>query len=200
MMNHMKMLKFLTLFVFLPIFGAGCGSSALERVPAKVTEPEEMLCRDGAYESPSEQEIFYDEGIKKDAFVIHVRKALDAYLAKSFVPCADSTCVAGKVKGTHHPDSAVDDLDQLPADKSDYLKGKFIVLSTDIAPGGGESIVLMFKGKPDVLFYAWVYGYGGDGYDLRSFSVFEQTEENGLKGKDIKKIYINQLCAQDFGL
>ncbi len=43
------------------------------------------------------------------------------------------------------------------SEDSNFLRSKFIVLQTDIAPGGGESIILMFKDKPDKIFYAWVY-------------------------------------------
>lgn len=53
-----------------------------------------------------------------------------------------------------------------------YLARKFIVMSRDGVLAGGSSIKILFQGKPDALFDAWVYDRGagaGNRYELRGF-------------------------------
>lgn len=52
-----------------------------------------------------------------------------------------------------------------------WLGRKFIVLSRDPALGGGAQLTILFQGKADALFSAWVYDRGEvvDRYELRSF-------------------------------
>jgi hypothetical protein len=53
-----------------------------------------------------------------------------------------------------------------------YLGRKFIVMSRDPALAGGAQITILFQGKVDALFHAWVYDRGpvANRYELRGFT------------------------------
>lgn len=133
----------------------------------------EELCKEGSFAPPLEQEVAYDNEIRKNEFVQYLRKALDSSIAG-------------------------DNFDL--TNYSDYIKGKFIVLATSTAPGGGSSIILMFKDKPDKVFYAWVYDYLDGKYDLRGFMEYDLAKNEAPNIQETQKSFINQLCDKDFGL
>lgn len=150
------------------------------------------LCRVAT--APSQDELTYSKQISQDPFVQYLRTAIDTYLDNTYTHGK----YAGLLNGAHSPDNAYNELKQIDGS---YLKSKFIVLQTDIAPGGGESIVLLFKDTPDQVFYAWVYDYRNDankndGYDLRGFIPMT----DGPDIKTTQQTYINQICDPKIGL
>lgn len=148
-------------------------------VPEARFKTNEELCREGNFVAPLEQEIAFNESIKKDEFVQHLRKMLD------------------------NPEAGIGlttNFDNITK-YADYIKSKFIVLSTDIAAGGGESIVLMFKDRPDKVFYAWVYDYkNNSGYDLRGFTEYSLAKNEAPDIDETQKLFSSQLCDKDFGI
>ena len=90
-----------------------------------------------------------------DPRVVHLRKALNNYYN-------------GNTEGIE--DRALDDDGQgLAHFQKDYYKSPFVVLAYDQHTFGGRSILIIFREKPDRLFRAWVYQYGGGDYVLRRF-------------------------------
>ena len=160
----------------------------------------EELCKKGSFSPLIQQELDYDKKIKQDEFVKYLRRSLDDYLSMNYESCPKSGCEhKGLYNGRHYEDSAYNPNGGLSVIDSAYLKSKFIVLETDIALGGGESILLMFKDAPDRVFYAWVYKYSDDGYDLRMFTEYNLAEDE-TDIEEIRKIYINQLCDEKTGI
>lgn len=174
-------------------------------------EPEKpkSLCTLINHTKPLAQEIVYDKKIKEDAFVQYLRVALNNYLSGQYgstvTPKTTYKCdYTGLKNGKQCPDGTFDEIGDgyeyslSKTDKS-YLQGKFIVLGTDKAVGGGEVITLLFKDKPDKVFFAWVYGYGGEGFDLRGFGEHViKTDEPSIE--ETQKTTINQICDVEMGI
>lgn len=140
----------------------------------EIPHTNDELCKGEYFVAPLEQEITYDNEIKKDEFVKYLREVLDK-----------------SVSG--------DNFDLV--DYADYMKSKFIVLTIDIAPGGGASIVLIFKNRPDKVFYVWIYKYeDNSGYDLRGFTEYNLAKNEAPNIEKTQKLFINQLCDKDFGI
>ncbi len=118
----------------------------------------QQLCQKGAYTAPSQDEISYNQSIGEDPYVQYVRTAIKDFISNTY---ATGGQYSGFIDGAHYPDSAYG---QLAATDKIYLHSKFIVLSEDTAPGGGKMVWLVFKNKPDKVFYAWVYDYKGRQY------------------------------------
>lgn len=171
---------------------------ATTTINTKLASLNNNICEIETFTPPLTSEITYNNKIKKDEFVGYLRRSLDDFLSSQYVPCVTASCSVGLSNGIHYADSVYNDVARVdPA----YLRSKFIVLSTDVAPGGGESIVLMFKDRPDKMFYAWVYGREGQDYfDLRGFSIYDPLKNDAPSIKDTQKIFINQLCNDEFGL
>lgn len=110
----------------------------------------------------------------KDPFVIHVRTALDNYLAGS------KDGLGALVESGIGLDDVVDGLDNF--DKN-YYKSEFMIYWVENeAIGGGKEITIIFKDMPDKLFTAWVYDFYGGSYELRSFreTDFSDTEVESI--------------------
>jgi hypothetical protein len=61
-----------------------------------------------------------------------------------------------------------------------YLPRKFIVLAREPLLVGGAQLSIMFQGKADAIFFAWVYDRGGRGpdrYELRGFKKADVPAE-----------------------
>lgn len=60
-----------------------------------------------------------------------------------------------------------------------YLSRKFIVLSREPLLVGGFQLSIMFQGKADAIFFAWVYDRGGgpDRFELRGFKKADLPDE-----------------------
>ncbi|MFA6304366.1 MAG: membrane lipoprotein lipid attachment site-containing protein [Patescibacteria group bacterium] len=152
------------------------------------------ICKTATFTPPLEQEIAYNNEIKQDEYVKYLRRSLDDYLSSNF---STQSRGFGLIDGIHYADSAYGNFNMIdPA----YLKSKFIVLSTDFNPFGGKGITLIFKNKPDRIFYAWVYRYIGVGYDLRDLSDYEKLQDGSNGVKEVQAGAINQLCNDEFGL
>src|SRR5680860_629467 len=151
------------------------------------------LCQTIPFSSPSEAEVSFNKSILEDSSVQYVRTALDVFLANSYVSCTTDDCASGLLNDVHYMDSANYELQNI---SSDYLKSKFIILSLDMSPGGGKSIVLMFKDMPDKLFYAWVYDYRdssghNQGFDLRGFNEYNLKNNGAPDMETTQKSFIN---------
>ncbi len=102
------------------------------------------------------------EEIYRNPYVRHIRAALNSYLA-------------GKMEGLSGVVlSGMIERCTLQKADADYYRNKFVVLSAENNAFGGASVYLAFQGKPDAIFWAWVYQLGGDDeegaeYELRSF-------------------------------
>src|SRR3989344_9210150 len=191
-------------------------TSTIKSPLAEIAHSQVELCKAGAFSSPLAQEIDFNKGVVKDRFVQYLRIALDNWLSRKYgtatKPETSYECLhTGLLDGKQCPDGAFDDGDYengLSKISQDYLKSKFVVLQTDPAPGGGESIVLIFKDKPDKAFYAWVYRYWENdpldpkdirGFDLRALNEYDLTENQAPSLQETQKMFINQLCG-DFGI
>ena len=118
----------------------------------------------------SELAIYYQ--MYKNPFVIHIRKALDAYLAGDNISVKTSEdAIKSETK-----DGYVSGLDSF--DKT-YFKSKFIVFSINDSDVLGKIITIIFQDKPDRIFNACVYQDSNDEYILQFF---------GSKNIDIKEI------------
>ena len=173
------------------------------------------LCKVGAYSTPLAQEISFNEEVVKDRFVQYLRIALNNWLSGKYDtisnPRLSNQCeYGGLVDGLQCPDTVFTDSSYgISKIEQDYLKSKFIVFQTDPAPFGGESIVLMFKDKPDKVFYAWVYRYYDKdpsdpndirGFDLRALNEYDLTENKAPSIEETQKMFINQLCNEGLGI
>jgi hypothetical protein len=167
----------------------------------KTAHIKEELCIAGSFTAPLEQEIEYNDEISKNAFIKYLRRGIDDFLNKKYITDGCPFSMPGLLNGVHCEDSAYnpDTGPILFRENTDFLKGKFIVLGTDIAPGGGISIVLMFKGKPDEIFYAWVYSDSDVYYDLRGLSKYIGDKETPSMS-ETQQLFINQLCDEKMGI
>jgi hypothetical protein len=163
-----------------------------------IASTSQMLCKVGSFTEPLDNEIEYGQEIIKDKFVHYLRRAINDFLNDDYIDSEFCNGSFGLYNGKHCADSAYDSNPILSYDNN-FLRGKFIVLEADVAFGGGESIILMFKDKPDQLFYAWVYSDSDDYYDLRDFSEYSYDAENSISPAEAQKIFINQLCSEEFG-
>ncbi|MCX6717295.1 MAG: hypothetical protein NTU76_01295 [Candidatus Taylorbacteria bacterium] len=158
-----------------------------------VYHTKEELCRSLSPQNPLPNELKFKTQIKRDPFIKHLRKVLDAFLNGKTISCQGSSCYSNDI--AYYIESSEID--------AEYLKGQFIVLQTDIAPGGGESIIILFKDKPDQVFYVWVYGGKiGEDYDVRGFNEFGKLSNKRLSDSDIQdaqKTFVNQICSDKFG-
>lgn len=107
-----------------------------------------------------------------DPFVLHLRKALDNYMAGSQEGMESFEFVTQP-----HLPGRRSGLDAF----KDYFKSKFVVLWLEDALMGGKVVTVLFRDKPDTLIDAWVYRLSGGQFDLRG--VWEKTDINkeGLK-------------------
>ncbi len=150
---------YLPLFVVLLIVIAVYGYSLTKNStnPKQETSIESGALKKGkaAELAPEDREKYYR--VYKDPFVLHLRKALNAYLAN------DKELAW-----------ALDKFDR------DYYKSKFIVLSLDQSVMGGVMIDILFQDKPDKIFSAWVYKLSDDKYELRGFNSKEHFDEKAV--------------------
>ena len=208
------MKKILCLIFFVSFILIGCGDNfkkklntqsnivnnesrdIVENIEKVIYHSNQDLCANIKFTPPLDQEIAYNEEIAKDEFVQYLRRAINDYLSSNYISYNDNTCnFSGLLDDKHCEDVAYDDL----AEFIDYLDSKFIVLQIDIAPGGGSSLIILFKNKPDKLFYAWVYGHGDGYFDLRGFQEHWSGEiETSIE--DIQRIFVNQICSEDVGI
>ena len=106
-----------------------------------------------------------------DPFVLHLRKALDNFLAGSQEGMESFEFVTE----SHFPGRR----SGLNAFK-DYLSSKFVVMWLADALMGGKIITVLFRDKPDKLFDAWVYRLAGGEYDFRGWWS-KDIDPEGLK-------------------
>jgi len=191
--------------------------------PYTVAYSKTDLCKEGAFTSPSIQEVNYNKEIAQDKFVQYLRTAINNWLSgrygSAMNPKSSECSHYGLLDGKQCPDAVYYDANYDPDgifeegdydnDLSkiglDYLESKFIILQTDPEPRGGKSIVLMFKNKPDKIFYAWIYGYLGEnnkivGFDLRALNEYDLAGNKAPSLGETQKVFINQLCNDSFGI
>jgi len=111
----------------------------------------------------------------EDPFVIHIRKALNNYLAgnnEGIEPLA--------IKADTGEDGTISGLDSF---SKDYYKSKFIVFAINDSDVGGKTINIIFQDKQDKLFNVWVYHLGTGDYELRGF-----WQNMSFTEKDMQKI------------
>jgi hypothetical protein len=164
-------------------------------VPVKQIIEKDPLnpCLSIKFTKPSKGETEYNDYIKENLFVKYLRFTLNKYINNNFAPCDKDCSFPGLYNGKHFEDTAYQDLQIY---SPEILASKFIVLETEIAVGGGQSIVLMFKDFPDKLYYAWIYGEDEDYLDLRGFSEYDSPKTI----EEIQKIFINQICDKSMGI
>lgn len=158
----MKKPTFIFLFVFL-LLALILLSIYLKRIKSKSEEPSPG--------SVAEKQIF------TDPYVLHLRKALDGYLAGTNEGMSEPDLVIKPVKGD---DKHVTGLDSFP---KEYYQSKFVVISKADSLAGGKAINILFVDRPDKIFYTWVYLQGDGTYDLRGF-----RENTDFTKEDIEKI------------
>jgi len=214
--NWIKVTISTTILIGVLVFGKSYFTSShivSTPTPDSVAHSKTDLCKVGAFFSPLPDEVNFNKEVLQDKFVQYLRASLNNWLSGKYGsatnPKTSYECPhTGLLDGKQCPDSAFDEGDYengLSKINQDYLKSKFIVLQTDIAPGGGVSIILMFKDKPDKVFYAWVYRYRGvdeviRGFDLRAFNEYDLTGNDAPGVEETQKMFINQLCSDNFGI
>ena len=167
----------------------------------KTAHTKEELCIIGSFTAPLEQEIKYNDEISKNAFVKYLRRSIDDFINKKYITEECPHLYHGLLNEVHCEDSAYspDAGPILFRENINFLRGKFIILETDIAPGGGMSIVVIFKDKPDEIFYAWVYSDSDVYYDLRGFHEYIGDKETPSMS-ETQQTAINQLCDEKMGI
>ena len=169
---------YVLLFISLIIIGKVKGQADSDQL--KVFTTKEELCATVQFTEPLQQEIDYSEEINKEGYIVYLRETFNEMLLNPEIYKSDGLIL--------FPDTS-------------YLQSKFIVLSTDYAPGGGYSVVLLFKDKPDRFFYAWVYEFhSSKDYYLRSFKEYDTDENNSPSVGKSQRIFINQICNNEMGL
>jgi hypothetical protein len=143
----------------------------------------EELCKKIGFTKMLEQEIGFQKKIADVDFVKYFRETIDNFLAKDNISNED--------------DSYINFL--LSKEDTNLLKGKFIILQASAAQFGGEEIYLMFKEKPNTVFYVWIYSLNNGEYDLRGFSEYG-LDEDDPSIEEIQETFINQICNDDFGI
>jgi len=136
-MNIKKKLILIGSFLFIAIFVVGF--FIYQRNAATKMSPEDLA----RYES-----VYHEYPVQ------YLRRALDGYVANNF----DGICMVppailasdGKKLGFE------DSLSGLSAFDEVYYKSKFIVWSYNDNKENGKDIMILFRDKPDRLFYAWV--------------------------------------------
>lgn len=137
-----------------------------------------------------EQEIrFTGEQLKgyyssyENPFVLHIRKALNSYLAginEGIEPLA--------IRADKTEDGTIGGLDSF---SKDYYKSKFIVFGINDSIVGGKEINIIFQDKQDKLFNVWIYRLGTGDYELRGFWQNKNFTENEMaKIQKQYKIYL----------
>lgn len=191
--------------------------SAITPNPTNVSiaHTNEELCKAGDFTRLLDQEVDFNKEIVKDRFVQYLRLTLNNWISGKYgsinEPKLSNKCEhGGLLRSLQCPDAVfMDESFGIPEIGEEYLKSKFIVLKTDTALGGGASIVLMFKDKPDKVFYAWVYRYYDNdpldpddiqGFDLRGLSEYTLGKNNRPNIEEIQKMFITQLCNQEIGI
>ena len=169
---------YVLLFISLIIIGKVKGQADSDQL--KVFTTKEELCVTVQFTEPLKQEIDYNEDINKEGYIVYLRETFNEMLINPEIYKSDGLIL--------FPDTS-------------YLQSKFIVLNTDYAPGGGYSVVLLFKDKPDRIFYAWVYEFHSTkDYYLRSFKEYDTDENNSPSVGKSQRIFINQICNDEIGL
>ena len=130
-----------------------------------------------------------EEEIYNNPYIKHIRTAFNGYLDGSNT----GTEKAFRTMTLDSPGQEKCGLDSF--DKS-YYKSKFFLYDASDSDYGGVQAYIVFKDKPDTLFWAWVYRLGGGGYSLRGFckagppdelkEEFLQTMEGYIKRGEIK--------------
>lgn len=177
-----------------------------------IAHTNEELCKSGDFTNLLDQEITFNKEIAENKFVQYLRTTLNNWIAGKYGTInepkfSDKCQYAGLLRGMQCPDSVFNSRNfDIPETPEEYFKSKFIVLETSRAPLGGESFFLIFKDKPDKVFYAWVYRYYETdpvdpndihGFDFRGFLEQNLTESDI---EEIQKKAINQLCNQEVGI
>ncbi len=120
----------------------------------------------------------------ENPFVLHIRKALDNYLAGTNEGINPLAIKVDKAKN-----GTIDGLDSF---SKEYYKSKFIVFAINNNEFGGKAINIIFQGKPDRLFNAWVYQIADGSYELRAFWQNKTfTEEEMIRIQKEYRIYLN---------
>lgn len=171
-------LLILVLFVFLLLFYRSTskkltpgGEKAISTVSHTITPTEKEI-----------QELrFTQEQLKSyyssynNPFVLHIRKALDNYLAGNSEGTEPLAIKIDKAE-----DGTIGGLDSF---SKDYYKSKFIVFGINDSIVGGKEISIIFQDKQDKLFNVWIYKLADDSYELRGF-----WQNKNFPEKEMEKI------------
>ena len=143
---------------------------AAENPKTQEIQPQEL--------TPDQLEEYYQT--YNNPFVMHVRKALNGYLA-------------GTNEGLSDPDDV-----GLDSFSKDYYRGKFVVVWFDNSIAGGKDISILFQDKPDKLFTAWVYKTAVGEYELRAF--WQSSTYTDEKLQELNKRFKTYLEDKDHAL
>jgi len=209
------------IFYFGRNYFVGNITSSPTPTPDTVAHSKAELCKAGTFTSPSSEEINHEI---KDKFALYLRTALNNWLSgkygsatnpKTSYECLHTGLLDGKqcpdgvyYDANYDPDGIFEEGDydnDLSKINQDYLKSQFIVLEEGPAATGGASILLIFKDKPDKVFYAWVYRYLSEddkiiGFDLRALEEYDVTKNGAPSLAETQDMFINQLCNDNFGI
>ena len=119
----------------------------------------------GSSNIPAEQAHFTPQQL--DSYYLCYKKPAVRYLRQVF---------DAYLKGAGDKEKEFDVLSKF---SKDYYQSKFIVCSLDPALFGGSLITIMFQGRPDKVFQAWVYERGGKhGEILRGLDPVKFSDED----------------------
>ncbi len=112
--------------------------------------------------------------VYESPYVIHLRKALNAYLEGQNTSVNTPT----QAISAETDNNIINGLDSF--DRS-YYKSKFIVLTVDDNIAGGKYIKILFQEKPDRKVNAWVYQLPNGSYELRAFGSEKNQDPDKMK-------------------
>jgi hypothetical protein len=145
-----------------------------------------ICCMYKEYKNEDELDLTEDQlqqyyAVYKEPSVLHIRKALNAYLKGNINSRLISSAAVGK---------DIKNRSGLDCFSKKYYKSKFIVLSIENSIWGGVNVHIMFQDKSDKQFVAWVYKLAEGDYELRGFWEHQMDQESLKKHNRMFRKYL----------
>lgn len=123
-----------------------------------------FLLKKNNYYHASPEELTRYESVYHEYPVVFLRKALDAYIGATENKVVNDACIMppaidAKSESLNGKETITEGLASFD---SNYFKSKFVVWTYNQNKENGNDIEILFKDKPDRIFYAWV-GRNKDG-------------------------------------
>lgn len=146
-----------------------------QNVESAITEVQADTEESNVLTNVDPKEVEEYEMVYKNPYVVYLRRAIDSYSAGDWKSNGISEAAVTGIE----MDGITSGLDSF--DK-EYFKSKFWVATIDSSVAGGKDIQIIFKDRPDKMFYAWVYKLNTDGeeFELRGFNSRDDVSAEEL--------------------